>query len=64
MLESFGNGDAQSDAAEKAASALLDPDDSSIFLGLKVYTKKEAPVQITGQLRHEMEVVSVALALK
>ncbi|KAG7093327.1 hypothetical protein E1B28_007007 [Marasmius oreades] len=31
-------------------------EDDSIFLGLKVYTKKEAPVEISGQLRHEMEV--------
>ncbi|KAF9262037.1 cysteine proteinase [Marasmius fiardii PR-910] len=38
-------------------------EDDSIFLGLKVYTKKEAPVEISGQLRHEME-VSAALALK
>ncbi|KAK1220217.1 hypothetical protein PQX77_017038 [Marasmius sp. AFHP31] len=38
-------------------------EDDSIFLGLRVYTNKEAPVVISGQLRHEME-VSAALALK
>ncbi|KAF5372175.1 hypothetical protein D9758_005084 [Tetrapyrgos nigripes] len=37
-------------------------EEDSIFLGLKVYTKKEVPVTITGQLRHEME-VSAKLAL-
>ena len=30
-------------------------EDNSIFLGLRVYTSKEAPVIIDGQLRHEME---------
>ncbi|KAL0581784.1 hypothetical protein V5O48_000261 [Marasmius crinis-equi] len=38
-------------------------EDDSIFLGLRVYTNKDAPVVISGQLRHEME-VSAALALK
>ncbi|KAJ8094825.1 hypothetical protein PM082_010037 [Marasmius tenuissimus] len=31
-------------------------EENSIFLGLRVYTNKEAPVVINGQLRHEMEV--------
>ncbi|KAK0455587.1 uncharacterized protein EV420DRAFT_1765264 [Desarmillaria tabescens] len=34
---------------------------NSIFLGLRVYTSKDAPVEICGQLRHEME-LSAALA--
>ncbi|KAJ3914411.1 hypothetical protein F5877DRAFT_50565 [Lentinula edodes] len=37
-------------------------EENSIFLGFRVYTNKEAPVVIEGQLRHEME-VSAALAL-
>ncbi|KAF5360019.1 hypothetical protein D9758_007563 [Tetrapyrgos nigripes] len=37
-------------------------EEDSIFLGLKVYTKKEVSVMITGQLRHELE-VSAKLAL-
>ncbi|KAK0457825.1 uncharacterized protein EV420DRAFT_1687674 [Desarmillaria tabescens] len=36
--------------------------DDSIFLGLRVYTSKDAPAEICGQLRHEME-LSAALAL-
>ncbi|KAJ3784855.1 hypothetical protein GGU10DRAFT_376341 [Lentinula aff. detonsa] len=37
-------------------------EENSIFLGFRVYTNKDAPVVIEGQLRHEME-VSAALAL-
>ncbi|KAF5382243.1 hypothetical protein D9757_008962 [Collybiopsis confluens] len=37
-------------------------EENSIFLGLRVYTNKEAPVVIEGQLRHEME-LSAKLAL-
>ncbi|KAE9397650.1 cysteine proteinase [Gymnopus androsaceus JB14] len=37
-------------------------EENSVFLGLRVYTNKDAPVVIEGQLRHEME-VSAALAL-
>ncbi|KAJ3822490.1 hypothetical protein F5880DRAFT_668451 [Lentinula raphanica] len=58
------------DAAIKAVDPQPDPkrdmqdasEENSIFLGLRVYTNKEAPVTIEGQLRHEME-VSAALAL-
>ncbi|KAJ4485410.1 hypothetical protein J3R30DRAFT_3696750 [Lentinula aciculospora] len=42
---------------------LLDvSEENSIFLGFRVYTNKDAPVVIEGQLRHEME-VSAELAL-
>ncbi|KAG7087765.1 hypothetical protein E1B28_013706 [Marasmius oreades] len=54
-----GKGDNQVESLKKDIGS----EDDSIFLGLKVYTKKEAPVEISGQLRHEME-VSAALALK
>ncbi|KAK0437266.1 uncharacterized protein EV420DRAFT_1588780 [Desarmillaria tabescens] len=37
-------------------------DTDSIFLGLRVYTSKDAPAEICGQLRHEME-LSASLAL-
>ncbi|KIK66127.1 hypothetical protein GYMLUDRAFT_257995 [Collybiopsis luxurians FD-317 M1] len=37
-------------------------EENSIFLGLRVYTNKDAPVVIEGQLRHEME-ISASLAL-
>ena len=33
-----------------------DEDPDSIFLGLRVYTKKEAPASVGGQLRHEMAI--------
>ncbi|KAJ7589466.1 cysteine proteinase [Mycena floridula] len=34
------------------------PEDDSILLGLRVYTKLDAPAVISGQLRHEMEMSS------
>jgi hypothetical protein len=37
-------------------------EDNTIILGLRVYTDKESPATISGQLRHEIE-MSAALAL-
>ncbi|KAF5385770.1 hypothetical protein D9615_002207 [Tricholomella constricta] len=35
-------------------------EDDVIFLGLRVYTKKESPVKVEGQLRHNLEATSFA----
>lgn len=37
-------------------------EDDSVFMGLRVYTNKDAPAVIGGQLRHEIE-MSATLAL-
>ncbi|KAJ7065517.1 cysteine proteinase [Mycena amicta] len=43
---------------------LKDPSErGSIFLGLRVYTKREAPATLGGQLRHEMGTSFAGLAL-
>ncbi|KAF9009889.1 hypothetical protein BDQ17DRAFT_1273557 [Cyathus striatus] len=39
-------------------SEYLTQDDNNLFLGLKVYTKKEVPVTIEGRLRAELDVKS------
>jgi hypothetical protein len=58
-----GEGAFNEETVPDSLRELVDPSDrDSIFLGLKVYTKKEVPVTITGQLRHEME-ISAKLAL-
>lgn len=35
-----------------------DPEDDIVFLGLRVYTKKDAPATIVGQLRYELKAFS------
>ncbi|KAJ7127313.1 hypothetical protein C8R43DRAFT_700552 [Mycena crocata] len=51
-------------AAEPVKKGLTDPvDRGSIFLGLRVYTNKDAPAVIAGQLRHEMKTSFSGLAL-
>ncbi|KAJ7648340.1 cysteine proteinase [Mycena polygramma] len=49
---------------EGTKKGLTDPADrGSIFLGLRVYTNREAPAVIGGQLRHEMKTSFAGLAL-
>ncbi|KAJ6621556.1 hypothetical protein B0H10DRAFT_2017786 [Mycena sp. CBHHK59/15] len=49
---------------EPTKKGLTDPaDHDSIFLGLRVYTHKDAPAVIGGQLRHEMGTSFAGLAL-
>ncbi|EEB99803.1 hypothetical protein MPER_00420, partial [Moniliophthora perniciosa FA553] len=46
--------------ADPKRDVVLVSEDSSIFLGLKVYTHRyEESVSISGQLRHEMEVLEL-----
>ncbi|KAK0457136.1 cysteine proteinase [Desarmillaria tabescens] len=54
--------DDDDDKAKIARDIKSVSEDDSIFLGLRVYTSKDAPAEICGQLRHEME-LSAALAL-
>ncbi|SJL03409.1 uncharacterized protein ARMOST_06763 [Armillaria ostoyae] len=54
--------DSDDDKAKIARDIKQTSDDDSIFLGLRVYTSKDAPAEICGQLRHEME-LSATLAL-
>ena len=57
-----GDDDSDDDKAKIARDIKQTSDDDSIFLGLRVYTSKDAPAEICGQLRHEME-LSATLAL-
>jgi len=52
------NGEAPAPAP---VSGIFDSDDT-IYLGLHVYTNKDAPSEVHGQLRHEMGVVFHGLA--
>ncbi len=54
--------DSDDDKAKIARDIKQTSEDDSIFLGLRVYTSKNAPAEICGQLRHEME-LSATLAL-
>ncbi|KAK0497318.1 hypothetical protein EDD18DRAFT_149737 [Armillaria luteobubalina] len=59
---SADDSDSDDEKAKIARDIKQTSDDDSIFLGLRVYTSKDAPAQICGQLRHEME-LSATLAL-
>lgn len=49
---------------EPSQTGLTDPADrGSIFLGLRVYTHRDAPAVLAGQLRHEMNTSFAGLAL-
>ncbi|KAJ7029686.1 hypothetical protein C8F04DRAFT_1187536 [Mycena alexandri] len=51
-------------AEQNTPKGLTDPSDhGSIFLGLRVYTKRDAPAVIGGQLRHEMNTSFAGLSL-
>ncbi|KAK0189170.1 cysteine proteinase [Armillaria mellea] len=54
--------DSDDEKAKLARDIKQTSDDDSIFLGLRVYTSKDAPAEICGQLRHEIE-LSATLAL-
>lgn len=49
---------------ESVKKGLTDPaDHGSVFLGLRVYTNRDAPAVVGGQLRHEMNTSFAGLAL-
>ncbi|KAJ7113932.1 hypothetical protein C8R44DRAFT_795970 [Mycena epipterygia] len=49
---------------EPVKKNLTDPADrGSVFLGLRVYTNRDAPAVVSGQLRHEMNTSFAGLAL-
>ncbi|KAK0488665.1 hypothetical protein IW261DRAFT_1639013 [Armillaria novae-zelandiae] len=59
---SADDSDSDNEKAKIARDIKQTSDDDSIFLGLRVYTSKDAPAEICGQLRHEIE-LSATLAL-
>ncbi|KAJ6580633.1 hypothetical protein B0H19DRAFT_1111981 [Mycena capillaripes] len=60
--ESTSDGSSSTD--EPTKKGLTDPADrGSVFLGLRVYTNRDAPAVIGGQLRHEMNTSFAGLAL-
>ncbi|KAK0203050.1 hypothetical protein DFS33DRAFT_1489094 [Desarmillaria ectypa] len=62
VVSQYSDDDSDDDKAEIARDVKHMSEDDSIFLGLRVYTSKDAPAEICGQLRRGME-LSAALAL-
>ncbi|KAJ7125786.1 cysteine proteinase [Mycena crocata] len=66
VVDDTVNPDAEGETTptESAKKGFTDPADrGSVFLGLRVYTNKDAPAVIGGQLRHEMKTCFAGLAL-
>lgn len=63
--EDDGAGGSSNDNDEAASEGGIpvNPETDIVFLGLRIYTKKESPAEIAGQLRHEMATTFAGLAV-